>query len=365
MAIDLWTPREYIDIRRDARNDATPGYFDRFYTQQVFAKRGEVRMADLPENDRFLAPFVLPYEQGKPMDIQHKFDVHAFRLPYIKVKSPVRTTEVMNYDPEFLMSIAPREPTIEEAFDARTVELDNVHRQRIENRKAWMRARAIIDARLRIDYDRDQGADHPSIELNFGRDANLDIVKTGDYWDDPDADILGDLETWMTRQYLAYGGGATSQLIVGARVAPLFRRNNGIKDMLDTRYRGNDDVVIRQGIMRTEQPLQYIGQLTTGLEVWSYKDTFDVPTTDGASKVRVDILNERDVLMVAPGATGVEARGPIFDAEAVRAGLSSVDVFAKQWLTEDPSDYWQMHQASYLPIPLYPNRVAKARVLAA
>lgn len=364
MAIDLWTPREFLEIRRDDRKDGTPTFFDRFFTRDIYAKRGEVRMADLPENDRFLAPFVLPYDQGKPMDISHKVDFAAFQVPYIKVKSPVRPTEVMNYDPKFLLEIAPREPTIEEAFDARVTELDQIHRDRIANRAAWMRARAVIDAKLRIDYDRDQGADNPTVELDFGRDADLSIVKTADFWDDPDANILGDLETWMTRQYLAYGGGTTNQLIVGARVAPVFRRNNGIKAMLDTRYRGNDDVVIRQGIMRTEQPLQYIGQLTTGLEIWSYKDTFDIPTADGLGKQRIDVMNEKDILMVAPGANGVNVRGPIFDADAIEAGLSAVDVFAKQWTTKDPSEHWQMHQASYLPIPLYPNRTAKARVLA-
>lgn len=363
MTIDIWSPLDLMQIRRDDRNDGTPGYFDRFFTQSIFAKRGEVRMADLPENDRFLAPFVLPYEQGKPMDVSRKLEFSGFTVPYIKVKSPVRASEVLNYNPEFLLSIAPREPTVEEAFDARVIEIDSIHRARIANREAWMRARAFIDGKLRIDYDRDQGADHPSVELNFGRDPTLNIVKTADFWDDPDTLILDDLEAWMSAQYLAHGGGSASQLIVGAKVAPLFRRNKQIKEMLDTRYRGNDDVAIRQGIMRTEQPLQYIGQLTTGLEVWTYKDTFDIPLPNG-SKQRVDVFNEKDVLMVAPGATGVNVRGPIFDAAAIKAGLSSVDIFAKQWPVEDPSDYWQMHQSSYLPIPLYPNRVSKARVLA-
>lgn len=364
MAIDLWTPRDFFDIRRDDRNDGTPDYFGAYFNRDIFAKRGEVRMADLPENDRFLAPFVLPYEQGKPMDISHRFTMEAFRVPYIKVKSPVRPSEVMNYDPRFLLSIAPREPTIEEAFDARVRELDDVHRSRIANREAWMRARAFIDGKLRIDYDRDQGADHPTVELDFGRDANLNIVKTGDFWNDPDTPILDDLEEWMTRQYLAYGGGTTATLIVGAKVAGVFRKNKQVKEMLDIRYPSNAGVEISLGIQRTEQPLQRIGKLDSGLEVWTYKDTFDIPTSDGVGKQRVDIFNEKDVLMIAPGANGVNVRGPIYDADAQEAGLTSAQIFAKQWTTKDPSEHWQMHQASYLPIPLYPNRVAKARVLA-
>ena len=363
MPIELWPPRDLYDLRVDDRNDGTPGFFDNFYVRDHFAQDGEVRFGDLEEADRFLAPFVLPYEQGKPLDTRKSEKIEAFRLPYTKVKSPVRPTEVKNLNPSDIFRNGGQRPSPEQLFDARVAELDDLHRRMIANREAWMRARAIIDGRLLIEYDRDQGAKDPTVELNFGRDEDLTIVKTADFWNDPNADILGDLESWMKRQYLAFGGGSTSQLIVGAQVAPVFRRNNGIKEMLDTRYRGNDDVVIRQGIMRANQPLNYIGQLTTGLEVWSYKDTFDIPTADGG-KARVDILNEKDVLMLAPGVSGVEVRGTIFDAEALQNGLWAESVFAKQWMTQDPGEYWQMHQASYLPIPMYPNRTARARVLA-
>lgn len=363
MPIELWTPRSLYALRRDDRNDGTPGFFDRFFTRDHFAEDGEVRFADLEEANRFLAPFVLPYEQGKPMDVSQGERVEAFRLPYIKLKSPVRPTEVKNLRPSEVFRNGGELPTLPERFDARTAELDNLHRNSIRNREAWMRARAIIDAKLHIQFERDQGAPHPDVELDFGRDPNLTVIKTGGFWNDPDADILGDLETWMGRQYLAQGGGSSSQLIVGAQVAPLFRRNNGIKEMLDTRYRGNDDVVIRQGIMRVNQPLNYIGQLTTGLEVWSYKDTFDIPTANGG-KQRVDILNEKDILLLAPGVEGTHVRGPIYDVEAYESGLWMAEIFAKQWQTKDPGERWMMHQASYLPIPLYPNRTFRARVLA-
>ena len=363
MPIEIWTPRSLYALRRDARNDGTPGFFDGFFTQNHFAEDGEVRFGDLEEGNRFLAPFTLPYEQGRPVDVSESEKIEAFTLPYIKPKSPVRPTDLKNLRPSEVFRNGGELPTMAQRFDARTAELDGLHRQLIRNRESWMRARAIIDGKVVIQYERDQGASNPDVELNFGRDANLTITKSAGFWDDPAANILGDLEDWMGRQYLANRGGSTSQLIVGAKVAPLFRRNTGIKEMLDTRYRGNDDVSIRQGIMRVNQPLSYIGQLATGLEVWSYKDTFDIPMANG-TKQRVDILNEKDVLLLAPGVDGVHVRGPIMDTEAIASGMWMQDIFAKQWETKDPGERWMMHQASYLPVPLNPNRTAKARVLA-
>lgn len=363
MPFDIWTPREQTLIRRDDRNDGAPSYFNQYFSTPIFAKRGEVRMADLPENDRFIAPFVLPYEPGKVVDRSRDIGFNGFTVPYIKVKSPIRATEVRNYKPEYLMSIAPREPTVEEAMDARVIELDTFHRSMIDNRVSWMCARAFLDGKIQVDYAREQGTEHPSVLLDFGRDDNLNVTLTDDFWDDPDADILGFVENLMSRQYLAQAGGSAAQLILGASVVPGFRNNKGIKDLLDTRYRGGEEIIMKRGILRENQPLKYIGQLSEGLEVYSYKDTFDIPT-DGGGKERVEVMDPKSIALIAPGANGAMVRGPIYDAEAIAAGLSSVEVFAKQWYTKDPSDFWQMHQASKLPIPLYPNRVATARVLA-
>lgn len=363
MPIELWTPRDLYGLRRDDRNDGTPDFFGSFFTSNYFAEDGEIRFGDLQEADRFLAPFVLPYEQGKPLDTSRSEKVEAFRLPYIKVKSPVRPTEVKNLNPEEIFRNNGQPLSVEQKFDARVAELDNLHRNMIANREAWMRARAIIDGQLVIQFDRDEGARHPDVTLNFGRDANLSVVKTADFWNNPDTDIIGDLEEWMKRQYLANGGGSASMLIVGAQVAGVFRRNKAIRELIDTRYPSNAGVDLNFGLMRTQRPLQYIGKLESGLDVWSYKDTFDIPTVNGG-KQRVDVMNEKDILLLAPGVSGVNARGTIYDSEAIAAGLQAQPVFAKQWHTHDPGEYWQMHQSSYLPVPLFPNRTFKARVLA-
>ncbi|OQM75592.1 major capsid protein [Manganibacter manganicus] len=364
MAIELWTPRDLYELRQNDRYKAVPSYFlDTFFTQTHYSEDGTIRFGDLPDSDRFLAPFVLPYEQGKPTQNAKAETITQITAPYIKLKDAVRPTDLKNIRPSEVFINAGRTPTLEERFDLRVAEITERHTRMIDVREAWMAARALIDGKVQIDFDRDQGTDHPSVLLDFGRDSGHTITKSADYWSVAGTDILGDLETWMNTMYLASGGGAASTLIVGAKVAPYFRKNTGIKDALDTRYRGNDSVQMSLGILRTEQPLNYLGQLGSGLNVYSYKDTVDVPDGSGG-KTKVDLLNEKDVLLVAPGATGVRCYGAIYDNAAIKNGLSNSRIFAKMFRTEDPGEDFIMHQSSPLPVPLYPNRTLKARVLA-
>ena len=365
MALELWTPRELYLLRQDERNTPLPSYFlDTFFTSTYFSEDDEIRFGDLPETDRFLAPFVLPYEQGKPLMSRKSEKLSAITAPYIKLKNAVRPEDAKNVLPSEIFRNGGVRPSLAERFDARVAQLTEMHLRAIRMREIWMAARAFIDGKVQIDYDRDQGMDHPTVLLDFGRDAGHTVVKSANYWDDPATDILGDIEAWMKTMYLAYGGGSAAQLIVGAQVAGTFRKNTGIKAALDTNYRGNSSVQIDLGIMRTDRPLSYIGRLADGLEVWSYKDTVDVP--DGAGgKTRIDLFNEKDVLLVAPGATGVRAYGAIFDVDAIEDGAAvSTDIFGKMFKTDDPGEKFVMHQSSPLPIPLYPNRTFKARVLA-
>ncbi|MGV1944911.1 MULTISPECIES: major capsid protein [unclassified Agrobacterium] len=366
MPIELWTPQELYDLRRDDRMDDLPTYWldEHFAGNEHYAEDGEIRFGDLEESTRFLAPFVLPYEQGKPIQFMEGESVEAFRVPYIKLKNAVRPEDAKNIKPSDVYRNNGQVPSIEERFEARVAELDRRHRRMIRMREAWMAARAIIDAKVQIDFERDQGAANPSVLLDFGRDPSLNVVKTADYWNDVDTPILDDIEEWLNRMYLIYGGGSGFRMTVGAQVAGVFRKNKQILDMLDTKYYGApEEVSIKRGINRIARPRTYIGRLDSGLEVWSYKDTFDIPTV-GGGKQRVDLFNEKDILIEAPGASGVKVRGPIYDTKAIQSGQVAADVFAKMWETEDPGERFIMHQASFLPVPLNPNRTLKARVLA-
>lgn len=359
MTIELWESRELYQLLRDDRLDPIPSYFlDTYFTQSYYSDDDKIRFGKLPTASRVLAPFVLPTEQGKPIYYRKGESISEFTPPYIKPKNAVRAEDARNVLPSEVFRNGGRRPTLAERFDMRVVELTNIHRRAIMMREAWMAARAFIDAKVQIDYERDSGAAYPSVLLDFGRASGHTVTLLTGLWDDPDADILGNLEAWMNTMYLADQGGSAAQLIVGASVAPLFRKNKGIKAALDVNYRGNDSVQIDLGIMRTERPMKYIGKLDSSLEVWTYRDQ-----VENANGSMIDIFDPRDVLLVAPGATGVRAHGAIMDDKALAAGLSSVDIFPKMWSDNDPGATYIMHQAAPLPIPLYPNRTFKARVL--
>lgn len=365
MPFDIWTTDELFMVRQDDRMNPIPSFFlDTFFGQTFFAEDQEIKFADLPEADRFLAPFVLPTEQGRPVYNRRGESISAFTPAYIKLKNGVRPQDARNLLPSDAMRTRNAPLSLEERFNLRVVQLMETHLRMIRTREAWMGARAIIDAKVQIDYERDQGGATPSVLLDFGRDANLTVTKTGDYWSDPATDILGDIETWANRQYLANGGGSPSMLIVGARVAPLFKKNTGIIAAMDKQNRSNDanGVEITTGIQRLQRPLNYIGKLDSGLEVWTYKDTVDVPNGSGG-KNKLDILDERDVLLIAPGASGVRAYGAIYDVDAIQQGAVQTDIFSKMFTTNDPGELFLLNQSSPLPIPLYPNRTFKARVL--
>lgn len=367
MPIELWTPQQLSMLRRDDRMDDIPSFFlDEFFpaASSVYAEDGEFRVGDLEEENRFMAPFVLPYEQGKPMQYMQGEKVEAWRVPYIKLKNAVRPEDARNIKPSDIFRNGGEPPSLADRYNARLAELDRRHRRAIRIREVWMAARAVIDGAVRLQYERDQGGANPDVTLSFGRDPSHTVVKSSGFWDDPDADIIGDLETWINRMYLTYGGGSASMLIVGAAVAPVFKKNNGIIKMLDRNIRGGtDDVQINLGLQRINRPLSYVGQLSTGLPVWTYKDTVDVPGV-GGTKTRVDLFHAKDILLVAPGAGGVRVRGPIYDTKAIESGQVAADVFAKNWETDDPGEKFLMHQASFCPVATQPNKTLKARVLA-
>lgn len=363
MSIELWEPLDLYELRTDPRMDPLPSFFlDSFFTLTHFAGDKKITFADLPEADRFMAPFALPYEQGKPIDWTKGMSLESFTPAYIKLLNAVRAEDAKNVRPEEFLRNGGQRPSLEQRFDMRLQELVEKHTKAIRIREIWMAARAFIDGQVRIQYERDQGEPNPDVVLNFGRDAGHTVTLTSDYWSDPSTKIMDDVEGWANTMVRARNGGSPARMIVGAQVAPVFKNNTQIKDMLDTKYRGGESVKIDRGILITEEPLTYIGMLSTNIEVWMYKDTVDIP--NGAGKTKIDLLNEKDVLLVAPGAKGVRAYGAIMDADAIENGMSDVDIFQKMYKEDNPGARFLLSQSSPLPIPLAPNRTFKARVLA-
>lgn len=363
MAINLWDSRDLYLLQQDMRLDPVPDYFWRtFFGTDYYSENDEIKFAELPVPHRKLAPFVMPTSQGKPIFERRGESMKAIKTAYIKVKDAVRVVEARNVRPsEIWRTSGGGLPSLVERFDSRVAEVVAYHLRAIMMQKAWMAARAFIDGTLTIQYHADQGVDHPEVTIDFGRDSSLEETLTGTFWDDPDYDMIGMLSDMANTMYNIKFGGRPTTLIVGSEVAPYIGKNKGIIELLDTNIRGSEDTTFQRGMFNVDRPMTFLGRLGGlggGLDIWTYKDTVEAPNGDMA-----DILNPKDALLIAPGAGGVMAHGAIYDIDAFEGGAISTDVFPKMFKKNDPGDMYVMHQSAPLPVNVYPNRVAKMRVL--
>lgn len=362
MAIELFDSRDLYEMRRDLRLDPVPDYFWKtFFGTDYYSEDQAIRFGELPTPHRKLAPFVMPTSQGKPIFERKGERLTAIEPAYIKAKDAVRVMEARNILPSEIW----REggvPSLQSRFDSRVAEVVAYHLRAIDMTKSWMAARAFIDGKLTIRYHADQGADHPEVTVDFGRDASLNEFLSGQFIDDPDfplVDFLSDLSATM---YNAKFGARPTRWIVGSAVAPYITKNKQLLALLNTQIRGGESTTVTRGLFNVAEPLSYIatvGGMGAGIEIWTYKDTVQAP--DGSM---VDLFDPRDGLLVAPGAGGIMAHGAIYDIDAFEGGNISVDVFPKMIRTGDPGDIFVMHQSSPLPVNTEPNKVSHQRLLA-
>lgn len=363
MAIDLWDSRDLYELKQDLRLDPVPDYFWRtFFGTDFYSEDDTIRFGELPTPHRKLAPFVMPTSQGKPIFERRGETMSSIKTAYIKVKDAVRVVESRNVLPSQIWREGPGLPSLQSRFDQRVAEVVAYHLRAIDMQKAYMAARAFIDAELTIQYHADQGVDHPEVTIDFGRDSSLEETLSGTFWSSLSYDIVGMLSDMSNTMYNVKFGGRPTTLIVGSAVAPYIAKNEGLKDLLDTNYRGGEGTTLQRGLINIDRPMSYIGTIGgigQSIEVWTYKDTVEAP-----NGTQIDLLNPKDALLIAPGAGGVMAHGAIYDIDAFEGGNISADVFPKMFKANDPGDMYVMHQSAPLPVNVYPNRVAKMRVLA-
>ena len=355
MALDIWSSAELYQLLEDNRRDPLPSHFlDTYFTGTHLSETEDIVFGKIDPAGRYLAPFVLPTEQGKPIFKGRNETIKAYKPPYVKPKDAVRPSEALTRRVSELVRGGAL--SAQQRFNLRISEIQQFHIRAIRMREVAMATEAFVDGQVTINYERDQGAAHPSTVLTFGRASNHTVTLSGSFWNSASHDILGDIQTWGDRMAAAPFGGWPARLYIGRSVVAAFRSNTGIRAELDTTRRGTE-VNLKTGIIARADPLQYIGYLGAGIEVYAYSD--QVMNNNGDL---VELFDPKDVLLVAPGATGVRAYGAIYDADA--GGLVQAEVFPKMWTTPDPGEQYIMHQSAPLPIPLFPNRTLKATVLA-
>lgn len=323
-------------------------WLDLLYPRTVTFDDEYIDFAKLTEG-RKLAPLVAPTAQGRPI-YSEQARVDRFKPAYVKPKDPVNPSRVFKRLAGEAATQRQGGMSPAERHDAIVADILRTQKNAIHRRWEWLAARAAIDGKVLIEDE-----DYPARLVDFQRDPNNTItLGAGARWNEATADIIGDINTWRAQVRRAKFGGPTNRLTVGADVLEVMMKNEGIRELLDTRIRGtnaNLNIGVREG-----EYVEYVGQLGPGLDLYVYSDYYEQP--DGSSELFMD---PKDVVLTGPNVQGVRAFGGIVD---IQANYVATEVFPKMWVNQDPSALFIMSQSAPLMVPVNPNNTLKARVLA-
>jgi len=273
------------------------------------------------------------------------FAPRRFKPAYVKQKDPVDPGRVLKRvaGEAFTGVLTPQQRE-----DLIVADYLQEHRTRIDRRKEWMAAEAIINGQVTV-----VGEDYPAVTISFGRDAAMAKNLTGaQRWSEATSNPLEDIETWQQEMHRKCGYTPT-RITMGINAWNAFKKHPAIKEYLETRRGGT--TVIETGPGKG-LPWQYRTTLdSAGLEVWTYNDIYE-----DASGNQVNFLNQDTIVFTSPAIDGVRAHGAIMDR---RAGYVATELFSKMWEQEDPSALFIMSQTAPLMIPTRPNASMRVKVL--
>lgn len=345
MAIDLYSTNELAGVIRTLKPPRTYWLDLCFPRQQNFDT--DTIDFDMVDKQRILAPFVAPTVAGKVMK-QHGFTTKQFRPAYVKTKGTVDPRRVFKRmaGEAYTGTMSPNERR-----QAIIADMLGEHLEAHTRRREWMAVNALVEDQVVV-----SGEDYPTQTVTFGRAANQKVALTGTAaWGESAAAILDNIELWSERVFEA-SGYAPTHLIMGLTAWSKFRKDANVQKALDINFRGGTS-----GINVFEagngQYAQYRGMFGTGsLQVWTYNDTY----IDEAGNSQ-PMMNQKKVVLLNPaGIEGVRAFGAIIDPQA---GYQAVDLYSKNWISDDPAAEWLMTQSAPLMIPTRPNAALVAQVV--
>lgn len=313
-----------------------------FFTSQINFETEEIAWDKVYDDDRMLAPFVVPNVQGRVLGM-HGYDSVAFKPAYVKPKHIIDPNMVIPRQPG--EALATGSMTIEARRDAVIGHLTGKHRGLIANRNEWLAARAIIDGFVII-----EGEDYPRTLVDFRRDNSLTAVLSGGAaWDQATADPMADLKLMRQRANTLSGQRITRHHF-GQDAWDSFTQRVDLKDLMDTRYRGSDTTVTR--LSDGFEGLEYMGviQGLNGqgrIEAWVDTSKYIDPET-GAEAFFLD----QDSVVGIGDVKGIRCFGAIKDADALYKAL---EIFIKMWRNPDPSVEYLLSQCAPLMTPREPN----------
>lgn len=343
---EVWNTRRSLAVMRDV--EPSFNYWgDLAFSRQITSTDEYIDFEKLPAAGRKLAPFVRPLGSGKPI-YEDRASGYRFKPAYIKLKDAIDPTMPLikraGIDRSMIGEV---EITAQQRRDLIRAAMTIQHVQAIERRWEWMRARAIIDAKVTI-----VGEEYPAVELDFRRDPSHTVVKTVDYWGDTGVSIFDDIQRWADRMFNAAFGGFPTRMTIGSAVWAVMRKDKEFMEHMDTNIR-NPRATTERGLISGEKVVK-VGELVVGgasgasIEIYLYRDTF----LDENTGVEVPFMQPTDIILSASDERimGYECFGAIIDPYAQYQALS---IFPRNWMEiGDPAVEYILHQSAPLMVPI-------------
>lgn len=293
---------------------------------------------DLVAEDMRLAPFVSPLVAGKVMKDKGG-SLKSFKPAYLKPKNVV--------DPERVLMRRPGEAiggrlSAGARRNAIIADILQEHRKKVMRRLEHMAAQVLLTGKVVV-----TGEDYPTVEVDYGRAAGNTVALIGGArWGEATAQPLDDIEAWA-----ALAEAPITTLVMDRLAYRNFVKNDEVKKLLDGRRNSRSEMEVGPDAGRL---YSYKGTLGSDIEVWVYSGYYR--DEDGN---KVNYLPDNTVIAGSAALDGVQAFGAILDPEA---GYQAMEMFPKNWISDDPAAEFVMTQSAPLMIPRRVNAVVTATV---
>lgn len=327
----------------------TPNYFYlSLFGKQHFAKSDVILFDEVFEDYRKIAKFVAP-NVVSTVNQNRTFDVKSFRPAYAKEKDVIEAWSETLQHRTAGEAIAGSKSPAERAKAMRAKQL-RMHRIMMKNLHEYMCSQALLGAQVTI-----SGQDYPITTVSYYRNSNLTATTLGtaQSWATATNNPLESLAMMADRVYTA-SNAEVDTLIMGRTAWQNFYKYMTHKDnrhLIDKEIRGSDlqtNLITLGSVRNVQRVMSFTGLNGTKYEVWLDNRVF----RNHIGTTRRYIADNEVFGMSSSEFQGVMAFGAIKDADA---GWQPMEMYHKEFRTNEPSADYLLTQSAPLPINLNPN----------
>ncbi|STY93430.1 major capsid protein [Moraxella bovis] len=313
---------------------------DTFFPNKVGFDNQKAVPIDELETSQPLAPFVSPVVQGKPIREQGNFERKYIQAPYVKpakMITPANTYDLALFTRLKDATIIKGDMSMSDKWRLAQIGAFNELRQSIVNRKVLMACDILTKGKTIA-----VGDDHAAMEIDFGRHSNLSFTPVAK-WHEPDADVVGDIET-MNARLIEHGGTGASVILTSSKLYMHMVRNKGFTERFIDPKGSTAPNPFNLGLAVPNA--KYRGEID-GIAVYTYDEKHKL---DGKAE---RFISEKGFYMIAD-TTGYQAQCEI---QHLSANGRAVEFFDYSVVQEDPSGIKMICESSPLIVPSNVNGV--------